>query len=828
MKDLFGGWRGYLKTPSILEIIKENLIREFNQADKEGLLTDEADFSVSYEIELESRVPLEGDEFREDEELGLDIEAMRRLIEAEFDFEDQIGEEALDDFVDSYMGIKDVDDMLTEYFEHRHKKEPYGSDKEAMLFGLAMDYEESVKAKYKLFINSISSVGNTTKRQSRAKMQMAEKTGKFLKKVFGYEHDPAQQDMFPDADMRGQHMLDWIRKNIFDPDDPGAEHAEAQVGIATLFQEVFPGFYSLSELEDVVESFYEDFANSRGRWTSVYQAEAVGDRANDIFRYDLSARLEVLVEQKAEELASERRDEALRDPEDYLGGIYSVEQLYDIFPIQPDPEEVEQDYMDLLREHLPNFMEKYEDVLKFEDDASLQNGIEFSMDDPPYLTGLNAAIEFLKIFFDDFNNQTNWVMSDRTGLHTNVGYLPVDQHEDRNLFKGMLFLNDDMAKRGFEKRKNSRWAMDIKRDALDMVSKGFGDAKVGIGEIIKDENRMRELRQRLSNSVESSVMGKYTKSLGMNITHLASYNYVEFRYPGQDEPTYANMVNATLYYAHLMKTISDEDYKKKEYITKLVGFFNNLRAKDLETDRQDMKTARKFFNLPLGTQFVYVPDSSTGSPSANDGLKAWIKVYSEKELKPKLLKNVGADGMVRFNQMEIRIDELSERIERIVKRQLGYGTRIPIIYDGLKKKLERPDLKGKDKYLIKWIFPREQASGRPTFRVANQTIAIFVRNINKFHLSDPEYAISKSGMEVDLSDPSELPEMGYLALQALRDTDWRERAGKEKEGEELDELKFTFTSMDNSMYIQFLRWYKEQYRKWKSGDTPKYMISGDE
>ena len=68
MKDLFGGWRGYLKSPSVLEVIKEELIREFNQADKEGLLADEADFSVSYEIELESRVPLESDDSWEEPE----------------------------------------------------------------------------------------------------------------------------------------------------------------------------------------------------------------------------------------------------------------------------------------------------------------------------------------------------------------------------------------------------------------------------------------------------------------------------------------------------------------------------------------------------------------------------------------------------------------------------------------------------------------------------------------------------------------------------------------------------------------------------------------
>ena len=322
-------------------------------------------------------------------------------------------------------------------------------------------------------------------------------------------------------------------------------------------------------------------------------------------------------------------------------------------------------------------------------------------------------------------------------------------------------------------------------------------------------------------------MGKYTKSLGMNITHLERYDYVEFRYPGQDEPTYANMVNATLYYAHLMKTISDEDYKKKEYITKLVGFFNNLRAKDLETDKQDLRTARKFFSLPLGTQFVYAPDSSLGSPSARAGLDAWIKVFYENELKPQLLKKQGAGGMVRIDDLEVPIEQAYGKLERLIYRQLGYGIRIPVFYDGLKKKPSRSDLKGTDKFAIKWIFPKEQNSGRPAFRVANQTIPIFVRNLNKFHLSDPEYAIKKSGLDVDLSDPIELPEMGSIALHAIGDADWRQRANKEKEGDELDELKFTFTSMNDPVYVKFLRWYKEQYKKWTRGDL-EYMISGDE
>ena len=53
-----------------------------------------------------------------------------------------------------------------------------------------------------------------------------------------------------------------------------------------------------------------------------------------------------------------------------------------------------------MRDNFPNFMDKYEDSLKFEEDGSLTCGIEFSQDNPPYMVGLDAAIEYLEDFFD--------------------------------------------------------------------------------------------------------------------------------------------------------------------------------------------------------------------------------------------------------------------------------------------------------------------------------------------------------------------------------------------------------------------------------------------
>jgi hypothetical protein len=64
-------------------------------------------------------------------------------------------------------------------------------------------------------------------------------------------------------------------------------------------------------------------------------------------------RLETIVHDKIEELARELYEEAISDPEEYLSGIFADYELQDRFLIQPDPEETQQDYMDLLREHLP-------------------------------------------------------------------------------------------------------------------------------------------------------------------------------------------------------------------------------------------------------------------------------------------------------------------------------------------------------------------------------------------------------------------------------------------------------------------------------------------
>ena len=110
---------------------------------------------------------------------------------------------------------------------------------------------------------------------------------------------------------------------------------------------------------------------------------------------------------------------------------------------------------ELLRTALPNFMEKYEDILKFEKDTSLtkNRGVEFSINkESLYMKGLDNAIEFLTIFFKDYEPQKedNFQFTTKTGLHVNIGLISEEEEpvKNYNLIKSLLFSCEDMSSLG--------------------------------------------------------------------------------------------------------------------------------------------------------------------------------------------------------------------------------------------------------------------------------------------------------------------------------------------------------------------------------------------
>ena len=261
-----------------------------------------------------------------------------------------------------------------------------------------------------------------------------------------------------------------------------------------------------------------------------------------------------------------------------------------------------------LRTALPNFMEKYEKILKFEKDTSLtkNRGIEFSIDEETlYMKGLDNAIKFLTTFFKDYEAQDDFKFSDKTGLHVNIGLTSEEGEpvKNYNLIKALLFLNADFAVRGFEGRKNTRWTNDLKAIFKDTIENSlktgpksqfsFDQWKEQIFSLYK-ANKFDEIEEILSPMILR--FAPPAKGLGMNIKYIGDKGYVEFRYPGGSDLTLDKMVDSTLYYAYLIKLATDPSYKRTEYLSKLIKMIQELdviKSKALKTDKEIVRGMKR-------------------------------------------------------------------------------------------------------------------------------------------------------------------------------------------------------------------------------------------
>ncbi len=250
----------------------------------------------------------------------------------------------------------------------------------------------------------------------------------------------------------------------------------------------------------------------------------------------------------------------------------------------------EESLYEAMEEYFPNFMEKYAPNLKFEEDPSLSCGIEFSSDNPPYITGLDAALEYLNDFFEEYNKQSFFRFDDTTGLHTNIGMVTEDGEEvDKyNFFKALMFLNHTFATAGvgFPSREFSRWTGDLKGPALQNIANyikdysGQGRSAESKKDFMLDylKDNFEELEDLLNASISRTANSIGPKGLGFNIVYTPSRNYIEFRYPGKTEPTPETMKKALEYYAFIIKAATDPKFKRKEYIKDLIGFINSIEG----------------------------------------------------------------------------------------------------------------------------------------------------------------------------------------------------------------------------------------------------------
>ena len=586
MKLLFENWRKHLK---------EGLLTEFDKADRNAVMADADRFTVSYEIELETDENISG------EPGGIDLERARSYIGEDY-FYETTNEREASDFFDYTISVEPREDEFVAWYLEQIEEAETQNYIDSVLLGLAAETSDEHKKELLSILKELFNP-NTRVHKKAAKVIADNFTEEELVRykvgkprrigqqgTLGLDGEPGVEEIVE------VNVAAFVKQMLFDYDNIGKggtlpQYPKADYG----FQGFMDDLEMTDEIADIIEAgreYLEDEIATGGgeRYATLGDLTNTYQYKTPIAR-DIAVQVSNAVEKHVEEEADAQYQEYQEDPIDYLENMgFEMEQF-------ERQDEDEFDPRELLTEAFPNFMAEYEDQLKFEKDGSLDNGIEFSMDDPVYMTGLDEAFKFLNLFFEDYNNQDTFRFDTNTGLHTNIGYLDEDGDEitDYNLIKTMLFLNNDFAFKGFENRKGSRWAGDLKaifkreiEDQLGSPAKstyGFNEWKDSIFDLYK-EGKFDELEKKLSSLVNYFAPSN-PKSIGFNLHYIGNRGYVEFRYPGGDSPTLEKMKSTTLYYAHLIKLAVDKNYKRKEFLKKLVKMMVNL--KDIRDRKVNIK-----------------------------------------------------------------------------------------------------------------------------------------------------------------------------------------------------------------------------------------------
>ncbi len=598
-------WSQYLEE-------NQEVLNEFNRKDEEAVMADEENFTVAFEIELES----EG--YDEDDMYEAEQEARREAAEnyLGYDAEEHFRSDVYDNSTPEQFGMEEPDDgaEMIEWYYDNTSTNP--SQLEIIYIALAYQGESEAED---VFDEAIDKVLNEP--MPFLKMVYGDSTRiAELQELLGWSDDQMTMGFEVEGGKSFPEPLEKI----------GASRAAMLkiidyylINLRSLSGRGGPGnIFPASKKPVDMEKFVNTFSSQNQQWFAEQAHEALDSDIDDIkgrygyheiqtivdeisssnikyWSQKIMARYRNEVEEKADEAVQSKYEEFTDDPIQYLEDMgYEEYQWFDF-------EEWRDNYSgggsgygcdvyDLgraMEDNFPNFMSKYHNTLKFEEDGSLSCGIEFSQDNPPYMLGLDAAIEYLTDFFREYDNQSVLRMTDKTGLHTNIGYSQDGElAESYNLFKALMFLNHTYATKGvgFPSRERSGWTNDLKKPALHNIEK-FAEQlpdDSAHDDVLTKKSLMKkyisrefdELSSILSNQVAQQARRMGSKSIGFNVNYTANLNYIEFRYPGKEDATLESMTKALKYYAFIVKAAADPTFKQKEYVKDLVGFLNNLKG----------------------------------------------------------------------------------------------------------------------------------------------------------------------------------------------------------------------------------------------------------
>ena len=223
------------------------------------------------------------------------------------------------------------------------------------------------------------------------------------------------------------------------------------------------------------------------------------------------------------------------------------------------------------KRHLPNFTRKWARKIDFVGDSTLERGIEIKP--KKYVKSISEAIELLNDFYTDLNSQNYWSFSERTGLHINIG---TTEKVDYSPIKGLLLMNDfSLSDKTPLVFKDMTWRMNNKfcGSLLPAIYSLPDEEK----KKLKDSVNLKDVKKSekiLNDFLTSKVKEWGHKNFGFNITKIQD-KYVEFRYAG-GEISKEVMIEKVKYFCFLVYCMTNQEYKRKEYLGKLYRFIDNL------------------------------------------------------------------------------------------------------------------------------------------------------------------------------------------------------------------------------------------------------------
>jgi len=720
----------------------QRILKEFNKRDEKEVMESEEKFTIAYEIELVADDEEDDDWIYEaEDELG---EAMYDAARDHISYPDEWFRNDLESVwpvhVFKEAGLEHPDDggeMLEWYFEYvdgLSKDDIHvivaalgymGDDDEEGLEGAFDSVFRSIYEEPSKFLRYLLRSGSSSQREIANMMGWEEKQLTFDWEAEGGKGYPPGLEALASPEII-KKLINYFVINL-DQINAAGVLPEARKNNSQINIKDFIGNFSsirwmkfVDSASDVLQDAIDDLPSEV---TPILKNLSSNPVDYDVYWVGkIMAKYKMVVDDAADSWIDERVEEFNRDPVRYLEELGTEE--YEYFDRDQWMEEYRENRsgngcgIDALKAELweafPNFMSKYSSNLDFKEDGSLTCGIEFTMDDPIYMTGLNNAFEFLRIFFEDYEDhgEIYFSMTEDTGLHTNIGYIAdqgvrdgepyVELAEDYNLFKALLFLNDTYATEGvgFPSRQNMRWTHDVKQPAIDRIaakiedlvnSAGpsgpipFPDRKMsmvgtetrGKRGLLKDliVKNFDEISKELSDVVAMTASRIGSKNVGFNTFHVNRRNYIEFRYPGHEGLTYDIMKKATLYYAFLVKAAADPEFKKKEYEAELIGFINKLEGKAL-TPISGFEFVRK---MRKGDIFVKYDHQDSAFRTLRNTIKSYLKTIPLESLKYSSI--IGAAGILATHISE----GLSEQIEGGVFGRQFSDWKI-MIYNGIDRK----------------------------------------------------------------------------------------------------------------------------------------------